>query len=255
MCAEGVRPDRLAQAFGLARSYLIYYGLPWRHTQLQRLYAQFVRPGDLCLDIGAHLGNRLRAMVGVGARVVALEPHPVLFRQLTRMYGRRPGVTLLEQAVGASAGSARLLANARNPTIATLSPGWAAAALGSGDTSDGFVWDKAFAVTVTTLDALIDRYGAPAFCKLDIEGSELDALQGLTRPIPALSFEYHPPARQLAIRCVARLTELGRCEFNWTVGESARLRSDHWITSSELNRWLESLPVARGFGEIYARAH
>jgi FkbM family methyltransferase len=246
---EGISPFRLAQVYGLARSYLIYYGLPWRHTQLRRLYAQFVRPGELCLDVGAHLGNRLRAMVGAGARVVALEPHPVLFRQLKRMYGRRPGVTLLEQAVGASVGSASLHADASNPTIATLSPEWAAAALGT----TPMVWDYAFSITVTTLDALIDRYGAPAFCKLDIEGSELDALQGLTRPIPALSFEYHPPARQLAIRCVTRLLEVGSYDFNWTDGESAKLRSEVWISGSELIGWLESLPGGRGFGEIYAR--
>jgi len=192
-------------------------------------------------------------MVEVGGQVVALEPHPVLFRQLKRMCGRRPGVTLLELAVGASAGSATLHAKASNPTISTLSPEWAASALEAGDSNGGVVWDSAFPVTVTTLDALIDRYGAPGFCKLDIEGSELAALQGLTRPIPTVSFEYLYAARQLAVDCVTRLLQLGPYEFNWTAGESAKLRSELWISGSELIRWLESLPARRGFGEIYAR--
>jgi len=58
----------------------------------------------------------------------------------------------------------------------------------------------------------------------------------------------------LAIGCVTRLLELGQYEFNWTVGESARLRSDTWISGRELVGWLEGLSAGRGFAEIYARA-
>ncbi|MCK4784435.1 MAG: FkbM family methyltransferase [Desulfobacteraceae bacterium] len=30
----------------------------------------------------------------------------------------------------------------------------------------------------------------PAFCKIDVEGDEFDVLQGLSRPIKAISFEF-----------------------------------------------------------------
>ena len=46
---------------------------------------------------------------------------------------------------------------------------------------------------MTTLDTLVAEYGEPAFCKIDVEGFEVEALKGLSRPLRALSFEYGPP--------------------------------------------------------------
>ena len=51
-------------------------------------------------------------------------------------------------------------------------------------------WNRTVDVEVTTLDALIAAYGEPAFVKLDIEGGEAAALQGLSVPVKGLSFEY-----------------------------------------------------------------
>ena len=45
-------------------------------------------------------------------------------------------------------------------------------------------------VPVTTLDALIERHGVPSFVKVDAEGFEEEVLQGLSRSIKALSFEF-----------------------------------------------------------------
>ena len=44
--------------------------------------AQFVRPGDLVFDVGAHVGDRIAAFRRLGARVVAVEPQPALVRTL-----------------------------------------------------------------------------------------------------------------------------------------------------------------------------
>ena len=43
---------------------------------------------------------------------------------------------------------------------------------------------------VTTLDKLIEQYEVPSFIKIDVEGYELEVLKGLTRLVPALSFEF-----------------------------------------------------------------
>jgi len=72
----------MAQRLGVLRSLLIYYAIPGRRRRMRRFYQQFVRSGDLCLDIGAHLGNHVRVWLELGAQVVAVEPQPHLLAWL-----------------------------------------------------------------------------------------------------------------------------------------------------------------------------
>jgi FkbM family methyltransferase len=119
-----------AQQRGLVRSLLIYYGLPGRNGRLRNFYSQFIQPNDLCFDIGAHVGNWLRAWAGLGARIVAVESQPQMMQWLKKMYGEseaasgEPHITLIEQAVGAKIGSATLYISRRTPTVSTLSTKW-----------------------------------------------------------------------------------------------------------------------------------
>ena len=113
-----------ARAFGVARSLAMYYGIPFRARRLRRFYSQFVRPGALCFDVGAHAGNRVRCFRKLGARVVAIEPQPDFVRILRWLYGDDDGVEFVAQAVGRSAGSAELLISERTPTVTTLSQSW-----------------------------------------------------------------------------------------------------------------------------------
>jgi hypothetical protein len=63
---------------GVLRSLRIYYGDGKRRAAMDRLYGEFVRPGDLVFDVGAHVGDRIAAFRRRGARVVAVEPQPAL---------------------------------------------------------------------------------------------------------------------------------------------------------------------------------
>ena len=242
----------LTSAYGLVRSLLIYYGVPLRLARWRAFYRQFVRPGDLCFDVGAHVGNRLRALAGLGARVVALEPHPVFLGLLQRWYGDWPGVIVVGQAVGARPGGRDLMLSRRAPTVSTLSPEWAARVANTPGFA-GVRWESTARVPVTTLDQLIEQYGLPRFCKLDVEGSELEALQGLSVPLPALSFEVIPAAVELALGCLDRLATLGDCEFNRTVGESARWLSSDWLGAAAMAAQLQALAPDSRSGDVYAR--
>ena len=241
-----------AQLFGLTRSLLMYYAIPWRSWQMRRLYRHFMQPGDLCFDVGAHVGSRLRVWRQLGANVVAVEPQPILFDLLQRWYGRSPHITLLDQAVGAEPGEARLHISQRTPTVSTLSRTWMQA-MQQDESFAAVAWDTAVSVPVTTLDALIKQYGRPAFCKIDVEGFELEVLRGLSWPIPALSFEYIPAALDVALGCVARLQQLGNYRFNHAPGESHNLRADEWLTPGQMQQILQQLTPKDGSGDIYAR--
>src|SRR3712207_149144 len=139
----------MRRSAGLLRSILMYYGVPWRNRTLMRFYAQFVRPGDLCFDIGAHVGNRLRALSRLGARVVALEPQPDCMNLLCRWYGHHLNIELIEQAVGATPGTRTLFVSERTPTVTTLSRSWITA-VGTTPGFAGVRWDRSMPVHVTT---------------------------------------------------------------------------------------------------------
>lgn len=242
----------LQQHYGLGRSLLIYYLIPFQHAGLARLYRQFIRPGDLCFDIGAHVGSRIRVWSRLGARVVALEPHPQCMDLLRRLYGRRPDVLLCEQAVGATSGQATLWISRHNPTVSTLSHAWQQRV----HQTRGFAavrWETSVSVPVTTLETLIAQYGLPAFCKIDVEGAECEVLAGLSQALPALSFEYLPATMDLAVACIERLSQLGEYEYNWTVSEWPWLRARRWLHPRAMIAQLERLPRDHVGGDIYAR--
>jgi FkbM family methyltransferase len=217
---------------------------------LRRFYHPFIQPGDLCFDIGAHVGNRIRVWLALGARVVAVEPQPHLFKWLQRLYGRHPRVTLLQTAVAAQPGTATLHISRRTPTVSTLSTTWMDDV--QQDASFAQVkWDKTVDVPVVTIDALIDKYGRPALCKIDIEGYELEALLGLSQAIPTLSFEHIPAATDLTHACLNRLAELGYQSFNYTSGESHHFHFPTWLSPTEMLANLAQFPA--GSGDIFGR--
>lgn len=54
------------------------------------------------------------------------------------------------------------------------------------------------------------------FCKMDVEGYEIEVLKGLRCPLPHLQFEYQPWAIEKAFECARHLDELGMRRFNAT---------------------------------------
>ncbi|HEY8521368.1 MAG TPA: FkbM family methyltransferase [Gammaproteobacteria bacterium] len=241
-----------ARAYGLVRSLLMYYGMPFRGVRMRRLYAPFVGPGSLCFDVGAHAGNRVRCFRALGARVVAVEPQRDFVRLLSLLFGRDEGVTILPMALGAAPGTGELHVSPRTPTVTTLSPEW----IGEVRRDASFrrvTWTERERVEITTLDALIAEHGRPAFIKIDVEGYEAQVLAGLSSAVDALSFEYLPAARHVALECVDRLQSLGRYEYNWSPGESHALASPRWLDAAGIRAFLEGLTPAAGSGDVYAR--
>lgn len=218
---------------------------------MDRLYAGLVRRGDLVFDIGAHVGDRVASFRRLGARIVAVEPQPAMVKVLKLFYGRCADVAIEAVAVGRNAGTTSLMINADNPTVSTASPEFVTAARDAPGW-DAQRWTKSVPVPVTTLDALVGKHGPPAFIKIDVEGFEQEALQGLSRAVKALSFEFTIIQRNVALACIERCIALGYTRFNAALGESQTFVNRDWVEGEQIARWLTGLPHAANSGDIYA---
>ncbi len=134
-------------------------------------YFRWYRPqmGDLVFDVGAHCGvstYHLSKLVGPGGRVIAFEPDPGNFAILKRNIDRH-GLTnvVAENAAIASRGG-RLAFNAEGTIGSSLVSLLNRESVGETVTVDALTLEDAFA-----------RWGVPAFCKVDIEGAEVDVFR------------------------------------------------------------------------------
>ncbi len=220
-----------------------------RHVRARRFYRQFVPRGGLCFDVGANMGDRSEFFLSLGARVVAVEPQEHCQRALRHRFGRR--LELVEAALGPAEGEAELLV-ASYHTLSSLSREWTDAVRASGRFAD-FEWDRRERVRITTLDALVHEHGTPDFCKIDVEGYELEVLRGLSRPLPALAFEFTVERLDSRLDAVDHLAALGMNRFNFSFGESLLLAMERWTDVYGIRRFLasdEHTPAS--FGDIYA---
>jgi FkbM family methyltransferase len=242
----------LRTARGVLRSMRIYYGGRPRNAAMDGFYRQFIRPGDLAFDIGAHVGDRVACFRRLGARVVALEPQPALARALRLLFAFDRQVAVEQAAIAREQGFVDLMINVDNPTVSTASKDFIHAAKDAAGWREQR-WTRSTSVPATTLDALIARHGRPAFIKIDVEGFEAEALAGLSQPIAALSFEFTTIQRDVALAAIARCEALGYARFNAALGESQAFMHREWIAAAELKQWLNALPHEANSGDIYAR--
>src|SRR4029453_8343172 len=109
------------------------------------------------------------------------------------LLGRSSRSEVVGAAVTGATGEEWLDVSERTPTVSATATSWREARAREPGVC-GVEWSRRVRVRTVTADALIARYGRPAFIKIDVEGGEPAVLDGLTMPVPALSFEYLPGA-------------------------------------------------------------
>jgi FkbM family methyltransferase len=238
----------LARKIGMLQCRFIYDYKPFIQTRMKRFYSAFIKPGDLCFDIGAHTGNRSETWLRLGAQVVAVEPQQSFANLILRKLGHQRNFTLLQQAIGDKPAMKKLYISYRHPAISTISEDWV---MVMKEFDHSVKFEESMEITVSTLDSLIGQYGLPKFCKIDVEGYEEQVLSGLSRELPALSFEFFPTTLDRAVTCIELLERLGNYTYNWSLIETFRLKSAKWLNSAEMKQAMKEYDGLRS-GDIYA---
>ena len=204
-----------------------------------------LRSGDLVFDIGANVGDFTAGFVEKGCTVIAVEPQVRTHALLYYRYKRILQVKCICAACGEKPGSMTLhILEDRN----------------SGDTQGTYI-RSAYQCThaegettrcrVTTLDALIAKYGKPRGIKIDVEGYEPNVLAGLHVPIDYLTFELHGWVPDKLPVCLAHFNRLGQYEFNFQNGEEHELQLQAWLSAKDFETWWMSKRF--GSGDAHTR--
>jgi FkbM family methyltransferase len=151
--------------------YVNGYWLGHYELEIQDLLQEELKSGQTFFDVGANAGffTLVAAkLVGTGGRCVAFDPAPAndqSIREQLELNGLSNCVSV-PKAVGARAGTA---------TFAFSAPGSAMGHLGAADNGE-----QSLEVQVISLDEAAKLYGRPDFIKLDVEGADIEAMQGAT---------------------------------------------------------------------------
>ncbi len=147
-----------------------------------RLLPMFLRPGRVCIDIGASLGVYsipMAMIVGASGAVLAFEPRSDAATKLRRRASalRLSALRVEAAALGVVATTSTLVVPRRRRLVAGRS--FVASGTVCDGLDDSLVPGLSLQVPVTTLDAVRASLGRPVdFVKCDVEGAEHDVFSG-----------------------------------------------------------------------------
>jgi FkbM family methyltransferase len=196
------------------------------------LFSDLVRPGDLVFDVGANIGEFAAAFRDLGAQVVAIEPQPRLQEHLRRRFRSDSRVTVVATAISDHPGEATLHLTTAD-ALATLEGSRAEGKTGPGSELQ---WGRSITVPLQTLDALVAEHGAPALVKIDVEGHELGAVNGLTTARPSVFFEVNRPG---VYDVLDSLSGRGYHEFFVRLDERPDWVTDRAMSAAEVREYVE----------------
>ncbi len=138
----------------------------------------FDRPDPVVIDVGANIGQFTNAvkLFYPGARIVAFEPDPDVFLDLQTNTARLGSIDVRNIALGARSGVQTFNRNVLSG-MSSFRP-----------VEDPRRLRGTIEVVVEPLDEVIDESVSPDLVKIDVEGYELETLQGATKTLRRTRF-------------------------------------------------------------------
>jgi len=222
-----------------------------RNIAQKAFYATIIGPDDLVFDVGANIGQRADIFSQLSRKVVAFEPQPHCVRHLKSRFSFRRNVAIepiaLSDGEGETEiyeGSSHTLTSMSRKFINTVSQGM----------FKDYQWKGPMLVKTKSLDQMIALYGLPQLIKIDVEGFELSVLNGLSQPVPWVTFEHTPGLLDETEKCVRRMNQItDRYRFNYCLGENLELvLKDNVDCATFVRSVLPQIREHEQFGDIYA---
>lgn len=157
------------------------------------LYKQFVKPNNICLDIGANIGGHtkiLSQLVAPNGIVYAFEPHKPTFSKLLQLASNH--IQVFNMAVSSNTSQTKLFYNtnveeAMRQNASTIIP-----ALAISRRLGNFTFE--YVDTITIDDFCTKNNIQPNYIEIDAEGAETDIIIGgteiITKYKPIIIMEY-----------------------------------------------------------------
>jgi FkbM family methyltransferase len=219
-----------------------------KHKKMLAFYNQYLSPGNVCFDIGAHTGEVSSVLLRLKCKVIGFEPLDSCEPKLTQLAMlNKEHFIYHKAAVSNQKGWAPLYVGS-HPELSTLSTDF----VEEYKKQKIFTWAPAVPVQTLTIQDAIDLYSLPYFIKMDAEGYEPLILEKLHTPIPYIQLEWNERLKKEAIVAIEHLERLGGYKYNWWPGETFSFAEPQLISATEMIKRLQEMPPHILTGEIWA---
>lgn len=195
-------------------------------------------PNRIVFDIGANKGNKVKAFLKMGFKVIAVEPEKKALSTLHWRFGKNKNVVIVPKGVSDIEGELTIHIAEGRSGLNTLNEKWVNTLQSEKNnrwkTEHSF--KKSYQVKITTPEQLFADHGLPYFMKIDVEGYENKVIRGIKSLPSYISFETNlPEFRDETLECIQTLTDLyPKIEFNYSFED--RLVSRDWVTGEAIRQ-------------------
>lgn len=219
-----------------------------RRYRQKRFFSRLIQKGHLCFDIGANVGVKSELLLSTGAKVIIVEPQQKCCEILHSKFDNNDQAIIDHSAIGTTNTTEELMVS-NESQISTFSKTFIEAY----SYQKEFNWNAREVVKMQTMDSLIEQHGIPHFCKIDVEGYEIEVLRGLSHKIPLISFEFNYPLKHLTIECIEVLEKFEPIVYNYVAYEKPSFALKKWVNSAEIKEIINKISPEIKTGDIYLK--
>lgn len=208
-------------------------------------YKRFISKGDLCFDIGANIGEKSKLFLKCGAKVVAFEPQKSCLLKLQEITSSN---LFIEPCAITNDYETRTFHISNISDISTFSNKFMRLYA-----SEICQWNRFEDIQCYPITHYFKKYGIPHYCKIDVEGLELEIITSIKQKIPFIEFESTSEFLEESIKCVAHLAAMNY-HFNIIKDSSFSFTSQQWLKKEAIIAKMKDFATINTHANIFCKS-